>query len=81
MGKRFEVGHRYLSAEEYDPINVVRRTEKCVWVWWGWNDNRIIISKKLIRYDEDGNEQIFDTVPKSWRDPCRWNAKWDEGRI
>lgn len=76
MSKLLEVGKSYYPADHgYDPIEVIRRTPKCVIVrnWSGttW--------RMLVRTDKDGVEYVTDScVPQNWRreftyradDPC-----------
>lgn len=70
---RFETGHLYEGyAREYDPIRILRRTEKTMWVTNGRNS-----WKMRIRTDENGNEYAVDSsVPREWRDAFTYDAEW-----
>lgn len=70
---QFEVGKTYEAADcGIDPIEVVRRTAKSIFVTNGHADWRMII-----RHDEDGNEFVIDSsVPMKWRGLMTYSAKW-----
>ena len=69
--KRFEVGRSYEpNAREYDPITVLKRTEKTIWATNG--DTNWMMR---IKVDEDGNEFSTDsTVPVRWREAFTYMA-------
>ena len=69
--KKFEVGHYYLCHDSgFDPIKVMRRTEKTIFVTNGGAKWRM-----RIRVDADGNEYVIDSSnPKRYRDIFRYNA-------
>lgn len=71
---KFEVGKSYEPyAPEFDPIKVLRRTEKSIWV-----TNGQITWMMRIKVDEDGTEWATDSkVPMKWRDAFTYNAKWE----
>lgn len=70
--KRFEVGNEYFPyAREYDPITVVRRTEKTIWVRGAAGNTWMM----RIRKDANGNEYATDsTVPTRWREAFTYEA-------
>lgn len=61
---RFEVGKTYRWADSgFDPIKVLRRTEKTIWVTNGGASWRM-----RIKHDEHGDEFVVDSsVPKRWQ--------------
>lgn len=71
---KFEVGKSYEPyGSEYDPIKIIRRTVKTVWV-----DNGNTQWRMRVKTDEDGNEYVADSsVPLNWRDTFTYNAKWE----
>ena len=71
MGRVFEVGKSYEPyADEFDPITIIRRTDKMIWV-----DNGQIQWKMRVRMDANGNEYAVDSsVPLSWRDAFTYTA-------
>lgn len=71
---KFEVGKSYEPyGSEYDPIKIIRRTVKTVWV-----DNGSTQWRMRVKTDEDGNEYVADSsVPLNWRDAFTYNAKWE----
>lgn len=71
MGRVFEVGKSYEPyAYEFDPVTVIRRTDKMIWV-----DNGQIQWKMRVRVDADGNEYAVDSsVPLNWRDAFTYTA-------
>ena len=73
--KRFEVGRSYRPyAFEFDPITVLRRTEKTIWV-----DNGQTKWRMRVQQDADGNEFVVDSaVPKRWRDAFTYSAQKGE---
>lgn len=70
----FEVGKRYRWAiSGYDPVKVVRRTEKTVWV-----DNGSHAWAARVKRDERANEYFVDSgVAKRHRDACTVKACWE----
>lgn len=70
---KFEVGHLYYPYDSgFDPIVILRRTEKTVWV-----TNGGVKWRMRIWTDEDGNEYVTDSsVPVKWRDAFTYSAKW-----
>lgn len=72
MARRFEVGKRYAPYGcGYDPIKVVRRTEKTIWV----EDSTNVQWSMRVRIAKDGNEYAIDcTVPNKWRDEFTYFA-------
>lgn len=75
MAKKFEVGKTYEANErDYEPITIIRRTDKTVWVK---NSNCAWMMR--IWLDGDGNECVTDsTVPKKWRVAFTYSAKWEQ---
>ena len=71
MAKKFEVGKSYEPYQrEFDPITVLRRTEKTIWV-----DNGQAAWRMRIRKDRCGNEFAIDSsVPANWRDAFTYEA-------
>ena len=63
--EKFEVGKQYFgNAVEYDPILIVKRTEKTVVV-----ENSTNRWRMLIHHDGCGNEYLIDSsVPERWRE-------------
>ena len=61
---KFEVGRSYEANEwGYDPIKILKRTDKTVWV-----DNGQARWKMRVKLDKNGNEFVTDSsVPPSWR--------------
>lgn len=71
---KFEVGKSYFcyGGSGYDPIKILRRTAKTVWV-----DKDGVKWKMRVRTGEDGNEYVTDSsVPLNWRDEFTYCAKW-----
>ena len=71
MPRKFKVGKMYFPyAAEFEPITVVRRTEKTIWV----NDTNTQWSMR-VKTDQKGNEFVVDsTVPVFWRDAFTYFA-------
>ena len=71
MSKFFEVGMSYRANDSrYDPIKVLRRTNKCIFVTNGSNTWRM-----LVRVDDEGNEYATDSsIPNKWRDTMTFSA-------
>lgn len=72
---KFEVGCSYMRADSgFDPVTVLRRTEKTIWV----RDTRSTWAMR-IRHDEHGNEFA---VESEIRDRDRYtmcfDARWKE---
>lgn len=63
--KEFEVGKSYYPNDRsYDPIKVIRRTEKSIFVLGGSGNTW----RMLIRKGADGAEYVTDSsVPSHWR--------------
>lgn len=70
----FEVGKFYESyGSGFDPIKILRRTDKTIWV-----DKDGVKWRMRIRKDNDGNEFAVDSsVPRNWRDDFTYSAKWE----
>lgn len=75
--KRFEVGKAYEPNDTgYDPIQVLRRTEKMILV-----RNRTSQWRMRIRVDYDGVEYVTDsTVPVGWREAFTYSARHETER-
>ena len=75
--KKFEVGHYYECGDRgFDPIKVLRRTEKSIVV----TSNGVHSWRMRIKIDEDGNEYVVDSkTPKSYRDigVGMYSTKWE----
>jgi len=71
MAKKFEIGKSYRPYQtEYDPITILRRTDKTIWCTNGQSQWRM-----KIRHDQDGNEFAIDSsVPLAWRDAFTYEA-------
>ena len=71
---KFVVGKKYESADRrFDPIKIVRRTDKVVWV-----DNDGHAWKMLVRKDMDGNEYVRDSsLPKRYAEIGVYSSKWE----
>lgn len=71
---KFETGKTYgWCAGEYDPIKILRRTQKSVVVTNGSSTWRMII-----KIDADGNEFVVDSsVPKRWQSSFTCSAQWE----
>ena len=70
---RFEVGKSYYAADSrFDPVEVIKRTEKMILVkGYAGNSWRMRIKEK------DGSEYCVDSsVPKKWQPLYEYNAKW-----
>ena len=74
MAKRFEVGKRYDPyGNEFEPILILRRTEKTVWV-----DNGEVKLRMRIKKDANGDEYVVDScVPEKWRYAFTYMAKYE----
>lgn len=74
MERVFEVGKEYYPYDAcFDPITVIRRTEKTIWVQNKYRDE----SKWMMRIKKDihGNEFATDsTVPMKWRTAFTYQA-------
>ena len=72
--KKFQVGRMYEPyATEFEPIEVVRRTEKTIWV-----KNESAEWRMRIKTDENGNEYAIDsTVPGKWREAFTYKAEYE----
>ena len=65
MSKKFEIGKSYYCEDKgFDPIKVIRRTEKTIWV-----ENSVEHRWAMrIRTTEKGIEYVTDScVPLRWR--------------
>lgn len=71
MPKQFKVGKWYTPYQcGFDPIKVVRRTEKTIWC----EDGNVQFSMR-VRIDKNGDEYAVDcTVPVKWRDAFTYFA-------
>lgn len=71
MSRKFVVNREYSPYQsEYEPIIIMRRTEKTIWV-----SNRSCAWLMRIKRDKDGNEFAVDSsVPKKWRDAFTYFA-------
>ena len=74
MPSKFEPGKTYRwYAGEYDPITVLKRTEKTITVRRLWSD---ITWRMLIHHDAEGNEIVTDSyMPRRYRDCFTCSAK------
>ena len=72
MSAKFVVGQQYYPADtEFDPVKVVRRTEKYIFVC-GSSGNAW---RMLVRTDENGVEYAIDsTYSKQWREVFTYRA-------
>lgn len=72
--KKFTVGCMYEpDYSGFDPIIVLRRTEKTVFVANAYTDN--IQWRMRIRTDENGNEYVVDSSePRKWRNVFTYRA-------
>ena len=71
MPMRFEVGKSYGASDPcFDPITVLKRTDKMILVTNGQSKWRM-----RLRTDADGNEYVTDS---SWPNPHRlaYSTKW-----
>ncbi len=70
---KFEVGREYKPYEEgFDPIKVVKRTEKTIWV-----KTRYFNCSMRVKVDADGNEYVVDSsADKRFIDGFSYNAKF-----
>lgn len=71
--KKFEVGCKYEPyAIEFEPIEIIRRTEKTIWV-----KNECSEWKMRIKKDENGDEYAIDSsVQNKYRDSFTYKAEW-----
>ncbi len=69
--KKFEVGKEYEPYQrEFDPIKVIKRTDKTIWV-----TKDEVTWMMRIKHDANGNEWAADsTVPYKWRDAFTYMA-------
>ena len=69
--KRFKVGKSYEPYGcGFDPIKVIRRTEKTIWVDNGTNQWRMRVKTNMA-----GDEYVVDSVvPVRWRDAFTYFA-------
>ena len=68
----FEVGSSYECADTgYDPIKILRRTEKTIWVTNGGNPWAM-----RVRHDGSGEYAIDSTAGKKWADAFTYRACW-----
>lgn len=72
MAKQFKVGKLYTPYMcGFDPIKVVRRTEKTIWC----EDECGVQFSMRVRISKNGNEYAVDcTVPVKWRDAFTYFA-------
>lgn len=72
--KRFEVGKKYDPYQwEFEPIKVIKRTEKTIWV-----QKDEITWMMRIKHDAKGNEYAVDSaVPHRYRDAFTYSALWE----
>ena len=72
--KVFEVGKTYGCDDRcFDPVTIVRRTDKTVWVVVNGNNRW----SARIRRDDCGNEYIIDSTRPKWA-LLTWSSKWEE---
>lgn len=71
--RKFTVGCTYESDYSgYEPVMVLRRTEKTVFVTNAFTGSKW---RMRIRTDENGNEYVVDSsVPRGWRDVFTYKA-------
>ena len=69
--KKFEVGKEYEPYQrEFDPVTVIKRTDKTIWV-----KKDDVTWMMRIKHDANGNEWAADsTVPYKWRDAFTYMA-------
>ena len=68
----FEVGSSYECADtEYDPIEILRRTEKTIWV-----TNCVSTWAMRVRHDDSGEYAIDSTAGKRLADTFTYRACW-----
>lgn len=69
--KKFEVGKEYEPYQrEFDPIKVIKRTDKTIWV-----TKDEVTWMMRIKHDANGNEWAADSkVPYKWRDAFTYMA-------
>jgi len=73
MAGVFEVGKTYEWMESgYDPITVLKRTNKSIKVTNGRNEWRM-----LVRVDDKGEYVVDSSVPPHWRDVFTARAIWE----
>ena len=72
---QFIVGAKYYRADTgFDPITILRRTDKTVWVSDGSHEWSM-----RVRHYYDGSEYAVDyTVPKKWQDCLKFDARFIE---
>ena len=77
MQKVFEVGKSYECADiGFDPITIVRRTDKTVWVHNSYDPHHKWATR--IKLDDCGNEYIVDTTaPKRYRSTLMWKSTFE----
>lgn len=75
MARAFEVGKSYRWSDSgYDPITVVKRTDKTIKVTNGNHEWRM-----KIRHAIGGIEYVIDSsVPDKWRSVFKCRADWDD---
>ena len=73
--KKFEVGKEYDPYQrEFDPVKVIKRTEKTIWV-----QKDEITWMMRIKHDAERNEYAVDSkVPHKWRDAFVYSALWEK---
>lgn len=80
MTKTFEVGKVYDWGENgYDPVKVVRRTAKTIWVQTCTYERPDRVYSMRVRLDEHNCEYVVDcTAPKRWRWARTCSAAWQD---
>lgn len=71
MARMFEVGKSYYCNDSgFNPITVIRRTDKTIWV-----DNTENKWRMRIKHDINGNEYVCDSLaPHGYRDIFTYTA-------
>ena len=73
MAKKFEVGRSYEALDGgFDPIKILRRTDKTIWV-----DNGCNRWMMRIKHEKNGDEYAVDSCsPRAWREAFTYKAAW-----
>lgn len=75
MAYKFEVGCVYHSYDTgLDPVKIIRRTEKTIWVMNPYDKQKW---QMRIKMDEKGNEYATDSKsPRKWRLEFTYKAEY-----
>lgn len=73
---KFEVGKAYSYAEGgFDPVFVVKRTDKTVWARWSSGSVYML----RVRKRDNGDEYLLESgVPKRYKDSYTIDARWED---